>query len=57
LDQNILSPDKFVEPMKASQNTTYSVRIDSKKCIFAIDEFKTKEQIYRCTTYFKYVKE
>jgi len=52
-----LNPDKFVEPMKASQNTTYSVRIDTKKCIFAIDEFKTKEQIYRCTTYFKYVKE
>lgn len=57
LDQNILNPDKFVEPMKASHNTTYSVRIDTKKCIFAIDEFKTKEQVYRCTTYFKYVKE
>ena len=57
LDQNILNPDKFVEPMKASHNSTYSVRIDTKKCIFAIDDFKTKEQEYKSTTYFKYVKE
>lgn len=57
LDQKILNPNKFVEQMRASHNSTYAARIDTNKCIIAVDEFKTKEQTYRCTFYFKYIKE
>lgn len=57
LDQKNFNPNKFVEPVRASHNSTYSARIDTNKCIIAVDEFKTKEQTYRCTFYFKYIKE
>ena len=44
LDQNILNPDKFVEPMKASQNTTYSVRIDTKNVFLLLMNLKQKNK-------------
>lgn len=56
-DKNILNPNKTIDLMRSSMNTSYKVRIDISKNIFAIDAFNTKLQQYRNTVYFKYIPE
>lgn len=57
IDSSILNPNKEIELSRSALNTSYKIRIDTNKNIFAFDSFNTKTKQYKGTTYFKYIPE